>query len=190
MLGWNSVKGTVDNISLEDVKMFLRQEKFVINEEGEHFAVLQRKGTQLTVNGSKFSLEAALTVEHDNIIIHLRYNTFVLFDTGDLKKELDVLISKLKAKQEMGIDPLMVFKALGDEKRLMAIKLLLEEPLHNQELASKVGLKPTTMSHHMSKLMDAGLVSVKQGDHNKSIYTVDESYLKKLLCDIVENIKK
>lgn len=73
--------------------------------------------------------------------------------------------------KEEGIEPLMIFKALGDEKRLQAIKLQLEGPLHNQELASKVGLKPTTMSHHMSKLMDAGLVSVKQGDHNKSIYS-------------------
>lgn len=181
MLGWKSVQETIENITLNEMKMYLRQERFVLKEEGEYYAVLQRKGTELTVEGKKLPLEVALIQEANHIKIHLRYNTFVLFDTGDLKKELDLIIKRIIKKKTTNIEPLALFKALGDEKRLKTLNILAKTPMHNQELSQQVGLKPTTMSHHMAKLMDVGVVTVKQGEHNKSIYELDQEQLKILL---------
>lgn len=178
MLGWKAVSEKINNVNIDDAKMILRQAKFVIKEEGEAHVVLHKKGTQLTTESSKVALEAALIQDGQDIIMHLRYDTFVLFDTGDLKREAVKLKELILNRVNQVVDPMSVFKALGDEKRLKAFMAIIQKPMHNQEIAELVGLKPTTMSHHMLKLIDAGLVKVSQGDHNKSIYSVNINQLK------------
>jgi len=181
MLGWQTVSVTLDNIPLDKAKMVFRQERFVIKEEGEHYAILRRKGSDFNFEGRKVSLEAAIVEEGNNIRFQLRYDTFVLFDTGDLKKELNSIANKIVSFVNKTYDPVHIFKVLGDEKRLGALKLLITKSRYNSELSKLLGLKPTTMSHHMAKLMEIGVVSVRQGDQNKSMYVFEKTVLKKLL---------
>lgn len=53
------------------------------------------------------------------------------------------------------------FKALSDPSRLKIVGLLARQPYSVEELAALVGLKPSTVSHHLSKLADVGLVHAR-----------------------------
>ena len=60
------------------------------------------------------------------------------------------------------------FKALADSNRLKIVGLLAQKPYSVEELAALVGLKPSTVSHHLSRLVEADLVT----SHAESYYTV------------------
>ena len=60
------------------------------------------------------------------------------------------------------------FKALADKNRLKIVGLLAEKPYSVEELATLLGLKPPTISHHLAKLVEAGLVK----SHTESYYNV------------------
>lgn len=60
------------------------------------------------------------------------------------------------------------FKALADKNRLKIVGLLAEKPYSVEELATLLELKPPTISHHLAKLVEAGLVS----SHTESYYNV------------------
>ena len=53
------------------------------------------------------------------------------------------------------------FKALADANRLKIISLLAREEYSVEQIAEILGLKAPTVSHHLSKLMKAGLVSAR-----------------------------
>lgn len=60
------------------------------------------------------------------------------------------------------------FKALADANRLKIVGLLAEKSYSVEELAALLKLKPSTVSHHLAKLAEAGLVQA----HAESYYTV------------------
>jgi len=62
------------------------------------------------------------------------------------------------------------FKALADSNRLKIVGLLAEKSYSVEELAALLKLKPSTVSHHLSKLAEAELVS----SHPESYYSVYE----------------
>jgi biotin operon repressor len=71
------------------------------------------------------------------------------------------------AADENNIDLLRFFKALADETRLKMAALLTSKPRSGEQLAELLSIKPATVSHHLSKLADAGLViSISEG-HKK-----------------------
>ena len=53
------------------------------------------------------------------------------------------------------------FKALAEPKRLKLIGILAQKPCSVEELAAMVGLRESTVSHHLSYLSHAGLVSAR-----------------------------
>jgi hypothetical protein len=59
------------------------------------------------------------------------------------------------------------FKALADEKRLQIVGLLARESLSGEQLAAILKVKPATISHHLAKLAEAGLVSGAMEGHSK-----------------------
>ena len=68
------------------------------------------------------------------------------------------------------------FKALADKNRLKIVGLLAEKAYSVEELATLLGLKPPTISHHLAKLVEVGLVK----SHTESYYNVyqlDQSVL-------------
>ena len=68
------------------------------------------------------------------------------------------------------------FKALADKNRLKIVGLLAEKPYSVEELATLLGLKPPTISHHLAKLVDAGLVK-SHTESYYSVYQLDQSAL-------------
>jgi DNA-binding transcriptional ArsR family regulator len=79
-------------------------------------------------------------------------------------------MSNLSAN-ESNIDLLRFFKALADETRLKMAALLASQPRSGEQLAELLNIKAATVSHHLSKLADAGLVSSASEGHKK-FYTL------------------
>lgn len=68
------------------------------------------------------------------------------------------------------------FKALADSSRLKIIGLLAGKPYSVEELAALLNLKPSTVSHHLSRLTRAGLVS-SHAESYYSVYQLDRKVL-------------
>ncbi len=63
---------------------------------------------------------------------------------------------------------LAFYKALADANRLKIVGLLAQRSYSVEELAALLELRPSTVSHHLAKLSEAGLVSA----HAESYYNV------------------
>lgn len=68
------------------------------------------------------------------------------------------------------------FKALADANRLKIVGLLAQQPYSVEELAALLNIKPPTVSHHLAKLAQVGLVSAK-ADGYYNVYQLDEKAL-------------
>lgn len=64
-----------------------------------------------------------------------------------------------------------LFKALADPMRLQILGLLATRPRAGHELADETGLTPPTISHHLRRLLDAGLVDY-QSEAQSRIYAL------------------
>jgi ArsR family transcriptional regulator len=74
-----------------------------------------------------------------------------------------------------------VAKALSEPLRVRIVDLLQrsEEPVCQCELIALYGIKQSLLSHHMRKLVDAGLVDVERR-HKWAYYSVSTDALKEL----------
>jgi biotin operon repressor len=71
---------------------------------------------------------------------------------------------------------LAFFKALADAKRLKIVGLLATAPHNVEQLAQKLGISSSTVSHHLARLAEAGLVSARaQGYY--SVYQLETEAL-------------
>ncbi len=68
------------------------------------------------------------------------------------------------------------FKALADANRLKIVGLLAEKSYSVEELAELLKLKPPTVSHHLAKLVEAGLVKSRPESYY-SVYQLDQAVL-------------
>ena len=68
------------------------------------------------------------------------------------------------------------FKALADANRLKIVGLLAQQPYSVEQLAAILHLRPSTVSHHLSKLTEVGLVSAK-ADSYYNVYQLEEEKL-------------
>jgi hypothetical protein len=65
-----------------------------------------------------------------------------------------------------------LFRAIGDPTRLRILGVLAEREATGLELSGQLGLTPPTISHHMAKLVEAGLVAVTP-DAQRRRYRLD-----------------
>jgi len=70
------------------------------------------------------------------------------------------------------------FKALADANRLKIVGLLAQQPYSVEQLAAILRLRPSTVSHHLSKLAEVGLVSAKAESYY-NVYQLEEETLQK-----------
>lgn len=69
-----------------------------------------------------------------------------------------------------------LLKVIADETRLRILGAIAERPLTGKELAARLSLTPPTISHHMRKLTEAGVV-VAESDAQKQIYSLNTDLL-------------
>ncbi len=90
----------------------------------------------------------------------------------------------------MQLDKLVTFyKALGDPTRIRILALLANGPLHGQALAGKLGVTPPTITHHMVKLREAGVVYERR-EKNTIYFYLHETNVKRNSQAILELIGK
>ncbi|HEX8993204.1 MAG TPA: metalloregulator ArsR/SmtB family transcription factor [Anaerolineales bacterium] len=78
----------------------------------------------------------------------------------------------------MSEEILSFYKALADANRLKIVGLLAGRSYSVEELAALLDLRPSTVSHHLAKLAEAGLVSAHPESYY-NIYRLEEKALEK-----------
>ncbi|MCX6079060.1 MAG: metalloregulator ArsR/SmtB family transcription factor [Chloroflexi bacterium] len=73
-------------------------------------------------------------------------------------------------------DIVIMFKALADTSRLKIVGLLAQQPYTVEQLAAMLELKASTISHHLARLAEAGLVSAKAEGYY-SVYMLEKDVL-------------
>lgn len=71
---------------------------------------------------------------------------------------------------------LSFFKALADANRLKILGLLARQDLTVEQLSEMLNLRPSTISHHLSKLSEIGLVSAQASSYY-NIYRLENKKL-------------
>ncbi len=83
-------------------------------------------------------------------------------------------------KQE---DAMKLFKCLSDMSRLRIVQSLNQEDMYTELLAERLDLTPSTVSFHMKKLEDAGLI-VSRKEQYYTVYSLNREVLEKTLYDV------
>ena len=88
----------------------------------------------------------------------------------------------------MGEEALQVvlrfFKALADESRLRLLGVLAERERSVEELAALLNLKAPTVSHHLNKLKELGLVRMR-AEGTTHLYALDGEALRTMSKDVL-----
>ena len=78
---------------------------------------------------------------------------------------------------------LKIFKSLSDMSRLRIIQSLTGGEMYTELLAERLGLTPSTISFHMKKLEEAGLV-VSRKEQYYTVYSLNRNVLEASLYDV------
>lgn len=85
----------------------------------------------------------------------------------------------LPQPQKENRELLAFFKALADANRLKIVGLLARQPYSVEQLAALLSLSPSTVSHHLARLSQAGLVSARAEGYY-SVYQLETQVLENL----------
>jgi len=77
-----------------------------------------------------------------------------------------------------------LFKALGHPTRLLILNLVKIKSRHGEELAEILRLTPATISHHLNKLTEAGLLNSKKDQYYQT-YTLNPGRLAFSLAELI-----
>ena len=78
---------------------------------------------------------------------------------------------------------LKLFKCLSDTSRLRIIQSLTQGDMYTELLAERLELTPSTVSFHMKKLEDAGLV-ISRKEQYYTVYSLNRAVLEKSLYEV------
>jgi DNA-binding transcriptional ArsR family regulator len=81
------------------------------------------------------------------------------------------------------------FKVLGEPQRLKIVGLLAQSPHSVEQIAKTLKLGVSTVSHHLARLSDAGLVSAKAESYY-SIYSLNANVLRDLARTLLQQTEK
>lgn len=93
MWGWKAVRRRVEHIQLGEATDALVDEGLDADERGHNYVRLKRPGKRSAPTGGSAPLDVKLLAKpaDDGVEMHVAYDKFVAFDTGDLKREADKL---------------------------------------------------------------------------------------------------
>ncbi len=77
-----------------------------------------------------------------------------------------------------------LFKALGHPVRLLILNLVKIKPRHGEELAEILNLQPATISHHIARLSEAGLLDSKKDQYYQT-YSLNPQHFSIPLGDLI-----
>ncbi|RLQ96256.1 ArsR/SmtB family transcription factor [Falsibacillus albus] len=80
-------------------------------------------------------------------------------------------------------DLMNALKIIGDDKRIRMMKLLSQSPYYGYELAQKMELSNSTISHHLSALSTIGVVTSRR-EENKVYFQLNKTKVKDMLAAV------
>jgi hypothetical protein len=88
-------------------------------------------------------------------------------------------------------DSICIMKALADSSRLMVFRSLMDGPQYVEQLAERFDLAPSTVSFHLKKLEQAGLVEATKEQYYV-IYRINAEILERTLKELTcfDNIQR
>ena len=72
------------------------------------------------------------------------------------------------------------FKVMADKKRYEILKLLADRDWYAKELAEHFEITTSTISYHLTRLHDLGIISFKEGEKNRVYYNLKKDKLKEI----------
>lgn len=84
---------------------------------------------------------------------------------------------------------LKLFKCLSDASRLLIVQSLTKGEMYTELLAERLELTPSTVSFHMKKLEDAGLV-VSRKEQYYTVYSLNREVLEQSVFEVVTSEPK
>ena len=87
-----------------------------------------------------------------------------------------VLFSADALPDDLLIDVVEIFKALGDPTRAQLINLLTYREYNVNELSQYVAVTPSAVSHHLAKLRAIRLVRTRR-EANQIFYSIDDAHV-------------
>ena len=81
---------------------------------------------------------------------------------------------------------LKIFKSLSDMSRLRIVQSLTQGDMYTELLAERLELTPSTVSFHMKKLEEAGLV-VSRKEQYYTVYSLNRELLETSLFDVASS---
>lgn len=96
-------------------------------------------------------------------------------------------VNKIPVNDEVLLKQL---KVIADSTRLKIVALLNKmEPMRGLDIAKELKLAPSTVSHHMDQLKNAGLLNEEQVKNSK-YYSISRNSVNELLAVLTENLTK
>ena len=80
-------------------------------------------------------------------------------------------------------DAMKLFKCLSDTSRLRIVQSLDQGEMYTELLAERLDLTPSTVSFHLKKLEDAGLI-VSRREQYYTVYSLNREVLEKTIYDV------
>ncbi len=84
-------------IDKEKVILFFSRKGYYIHSENTTHLTMKKTGTKLTLNGENYPKELSFVFNSQDTRISLKYDGCVLFDTGDLQNELNLISKDIKS---------------------------------------------------------------------------------------------
>jgi hypothetical protein len=81
----------------ECIKIFLAR-GYYLHEKAADALILFKPGSAFTISIKRIPLELKIEIVNNDTMVSLKYGTLVLFDTGDLSKELSRLVRIIKSE--------------------------------------------------------------------------------------------
>ena len=81
-------------------------------------------------------------------------------------------------------DAVKMFKCLADKSRLLIIQSLMQEEMYTERLADRLGVSAPTVSFHLKKLINAGLVQARKEQYY-TMYSVCKETLNFNVLNII-----
>ncbi len=81
-----------------------------------------------------------------------------------------------------------LLKALSDPKRIEILRLIGKKRWYSKELAEHFELAKGTMSYHINKLLNMGIIAETSGEFNRVYYSVNEERLTRLFMEALSDL--
>lgn len=82
-------------------------------------------------------------------------------------------------------DVIRLFKCLADKSRLQILRSLLTEDMYVERLAERLSLTPATVSFHMKKLEEAGVVE-KYKDQYYTMFSINREIFQSSVLELIQ----